>query len=233
MSVVSPSLITPRSGAVLFDVDGTLADTDPLHAKAWQLVARSCFDLTFTWTDYHKACIIEGLPPAEFLRRLGADMRSEDAQSAKAAIFRRLLQTESSLAPGVAPFIDRIREAGIAVAIVSGGSRCSVEAFLASLWPGPPPALSVSREDTTRHKPHPAPYLFALGQLRCHAGDCVAVEDTARGIQSAQRAGLHSIKIGDYGVASIPEADLTVTSMADLSVLPDSAGGLAICKTEF
>lgn len=232
MSDTSVSIIAPHSGAIFFDVDGTLADTDPLHSRAWQLVTESCFGLTFTWADYHKACIVGGLSPTHFLMQLGIDARSTEIQNAKAAIFRRLLLSESSLAPGALSFLDHIRQVGITIAIVSGGSRSSVGAFLTTLWPGDPPALSVSREDTTYHKPHPEPYLFAVGQLGRSADDCLAIEDTDRGIQSARGAGLQSIKVGCDSIDGI-RADLTVGSLADLSARPDGRGGLVIRNTEF
>jgi beta-phosphoglucomutase-like phosphatase (HAD superfamily) len=232
MSDTSVSLVAPHSGAIFFDVDGTLADTDPLHSKAWQLVAESSFGLTFTWADYHEACILGELSPTEFLMQLGIDARPAKIQNAKAAIFRRLLQSESSLAPGALTFLDSIRQADITIALVSGGSRSSVEAFLETLWPGGPPALSVSREDTSHHKPHPEPYLFAIGQLELSASDCLAIEDTKRGIQSAHDAGLQSIKVGCDSIDSI-RADLTVPSLADLSARPDGRGGLLIRKAEF
>lgn len=225
-------LLSPGQGAVLFDVDGTLADTDPLHARAWQRIAKSRFGLSFTWADYHNACIVEGLSPAAFLLRLGADVRSKEIQAAKANAFRRLLRNELCLAPGVTPFLSRILEVAIKIAIVSSGSRNSVDAFLESLWPGPPPQVVVSREDTSHHKPHPEPYLLALEQLMRAAGNCLAVEDTDRGVQSAHRAGLRTVQVGRSETSAGPEADITVASLSDLSVVPDGHGGLMVRKIQ-
>jgi len=225
-------LISAGPGAVLFDLDGTLADTDPLHARAWQLLTRSRFGLSFTWADYRNACIVEGMSPADFLLRLGADVRSAELQAAKTCIFRRLLRHELRLAPGAETFLAHILTAGIAVAIVSSGSRGSVDAFLDTLWPGAPPAVSVSREDTTHHKPHPEPYLFALAQLSRSPADCLAIEDTDRGVLSARRAGLRAVKVADGDVPAVSEADIVVASLADLSVLSDGCGGLIITKAE-
>jgi len=224
--------VSPDTGAVLFDLDGTLADTDPLHARSWQLVTESTFGITFTWDDYHQACIVEGHSPAEFLTRFGIDASSKELQDAKTAIFRRLLQTELSLAPGVRPFLDCLARTTIPVAAVSGSSRGSVDAFLATLWPGSPPAVTVSREDTSRHKPHPEPYCFALTRLGRTSSDCVAIEDTARGVQSAHQAGLHTVLIeaGDTGKAA--GADLIVPSLAELVASVDDHGGLVITKAK-
>jgi beta-phosphoglucomutase-like phosphatase (HAD superfamily) len=230
--VATSLLISPASGAVLFDVDGTLANTDPLHAKAWQVVVQSHFGISFTWADYHNACIIEGLAPAEFLLRLGADVRSSEFRAAKSNVFGRLLRTELCLAPGVKTFLARLLELGITIGIVSSSSRGSINVFLETLWPGPPPVVSVSREDTAYHKPHPEPYLFALALLNRSASDCLAIEDTDRGVQSARRAGLRSVKVGGSPITSALEADIVVPSLANLSAIPDGHGGLVIKKTE-
>ena len=211
MTFQASFIALPKSGAVLLDLDGTLANTDPLHAKAWRLIAQSYFGKTFTWEEYSNACINHGLSPVEFLMQLGIDARSKEIQTEKTTLFRRLMTTELGLAPGVKKFLDKVTSHGITVAIVSGGSRASVDAFLNTLWPGPAPAITVSRDDTAQHKPHPAPYNFALTQLRRRPADCVAIEDTDRGICSAHRAGLRSVLIQDESQPSAAPADLIAT----------------------
>jgi HAD superfamily hydrolase (TIGR01509 family) len=225
------SLILPaEAGAILFDLDGTLADTDPLHAQAWQEIASTHFGIAFTWSDYYRACIVEGLSPAEFLSRLGADVLTDDINREKAAIFRRLLESQLTLAQGVETFLTLAAKAGITLAIVSSGSRSSVDSFLATLWPGNPPEVSISRDDTGRHKPDPEPYLLALSRLKRHADNCIAVEDTIRGIESARRAGLRNILVSADIIPAPYGADLIVSSLRELALFPMSQGGWIVQK---
>lgn len=230
-------LFLPPAGAILLDLDGTLADTDPLHAQAWQTITSSHFGITFSWPDYHQAVVIEGRSPADFLLSLGADVRSAEIRQEKASIFRQLMRTRLTLAPGAEPFLALAAREGITLAVVSGGSRSSVDSFLAVLWPGRPPEVSISRDDTAFRKPHPEPYVLALAKLRRPASDCIAIEDTIRGIESASRAGLRSVLVTpDHDVASgshqsWKEADLTVSTFEQLALSPLSHGGWALKKT--
>jgi len=230
MIAQSGFLVLPRDGALLFDIDGTLADTDPLHAKAWQLIVEANFSRTFTWGEYHDACIIQGLSPVDFLMQLGIDVSSKEMQAQKRDIFRRLIGSELSLAPGVKEFIEEIAEHKIPIAIVSGGSRASVDAFLETLWTGPEPKISVSREDTVQHKPDPEPYNFALARLDRRPADCIAIEDTERGIQSARRAGLQSVLIQGENLSPSTSADLIVENLSRLVLTSDERGRLLIRK---
>jgi HAD superfamily hydrolase (TIGR01509 family) len=223
--------VYPSSSAILFDLDGTLADTDPLHAKAWQQVAYSHFGVKFTWADYYDACIVEGLSPAEFLLQLGADVQQKGARADKTDLFNHLLRTELKLAPGAEDFLSSITGAGITVAIVSGGSRSSVETFLAALWPGRPPDVTISREDTAQHKPHPQPYILAITRLGRSPSECIALEDTGRGIRSANSAGLHSILVSAHEEEPATEADLVVASLTELT-LQTEKDGLVIRKAK-
>jgi len=220
--------ITPQSGAVLFDMDGTLADTDPLHAKAWQLVAAKNFGITFSWEAYRDACLIEGISPIDFIERFGADVRATEIAEDKARIFRQLVEQGLTLLAGVTDFIALIDRAGIPMGIVSSSSRRSVDTFVSSLWPARPPAVTVSREDTLHQKPSPEPYLFALEHLRREPRACLAVEDTNRGILSASRAGLPTIKVSMDAVGPPVAADLVVADLRALEIMSDGQGAILI-----
>ncbi|HEY2576560.1 MAG TPA: HAD family phosphatase [Streptosporangiaceae bacterium] len=222
--------VSAETGAILFDLDGTLADTDPLHAQAWQEVVKSHFGITFTWPDYYQACIIEGQSPTDFLLNLGADVRAQGLNREKAAIFRGLLRSHT-LAQGVAEFLTLATEAGITLAIVSSGSRSSVNAFLSTIWPGTPPAVTISRDETFHHKPDPEPYLLALTKLDRKPAACIAIEDTARGIESARCAGLRSILISADAGSSQYGADLMISSLRELTLLRLPQGEWTIQKT--
>jgi HAD superfamily hydrolase (TIGR01509 family) len=220
--------IEARTGAVLFDLDGTLADTDPLHTRAWQLVASREFGVTFTWEEYRDSCLRDGLSPVGFLATLGVETSSPDLRERKDAVFRELIETELTLAPGVADFIHLIHDAAIPVGIVSSGGRYSVDSFIASLWPGRLPAVTVSRDDTQRQKPDPEPYRLALRSLGREPAHCVAVEDSSRGLRAAIAAGLQTIRVSTVPIDPGLAPSIDVARLSEMEIAPDGVGAIVL-----
>lgn len=218
--------VSATTGAVLFDLDGTLADTDPLHASAWRHTAEQAFGITFSWPAYQRACLVEGLTPVEFLARLGAREGPADLAAIKDERFQRLIRTELTLNPGVPGLLAALDRHGVPMGIVSSGSRRSVRSFVTLLWPVRPPAVIVCREDTGEQKPSPEPYLLALRRLGRAAAACVAIEDTARGARAAAQAGLRTIRLTGGEVVPRADSTLAVASLTELGWRATDAGVL-------
>ena len=182
-------------GAVLFDLDGTLADTDPLHARSWQLAAERLSRITFTWDEYRRACVEGDSTPAEFIATLNPRVPVETIATEKARLFREMVKGGLLLRSGAADLVTALDRAQVPTAVVSGGSARSVETIVDVLWPTERRPLVISRERTVLQKPHPEPYLLAVSLLNRSAEHCVAFEDTDKGIASAQNAGLRTVRI--------------------------------------
>ena len=178
--------------AVLFDWDGTLADTLPLMYEATETVAAG-FGVRVTWEDYCRLLT----PDWRLLYRLFglADDAIEEAGRRWWRVYRG--RDEAGLLPGAADALGRLHEAGYALALVTAGHRDSVGAQLhrhglEALLP-----VRVHGDDLPETKPHPAPLLLAIRMLGLGPSNAEAtyVGDAFDDIRMARAAGVHAVGI--------------------------------------
>jgi HAD superfamily hydrolase (TIGR01509 family) len=180
--------------AVLFDMDGTLVDTEELW---WRAVEEVAAGLGYELTDadmpdvlgrpmehtaghlYHRT---GGTAP---IAALTADLHEEFASRTRTGVVPR---------PGAVELLRRLHQHGIAMALVSASPRSIVDIVLATLGNGWF-AATVSADDTERTKPAPDPYIAAARALGVPPSACVAVEDTPMGVRSAESAGCRVIAV--------------------------------------
>jgi HAD superfamily hydrolase (TIGR01509 family) len=179
--------------AYLFDCDGTIADSMPLHYKAWQkaLGEWNCEfeeELFYAWG---------GMPVAEIISTLNEkhelSMPVETVARRKEALYFELLPQLKAV-PDV---LEQI-EAGygkIPFAVVSGSTRESVTASLIALKLLDRFDTMVCAGDYTKSKPEPEAFLLAAARLGVQAEFCLVFEDTDMGIQAATAAGMASVKV--------------------------------------
>ena len=192
--------------AVIFDVDGTLAETEEVHRIAFN---RAFADAGLGWdwdrALYRKLLKVTGGKEriAHFLELSGAAPFPADAiaalHKAKTAVYTGMAERgEIALRPGVADFLDVLRQRGIKLAIATTTSLPNIEALLScALGAGWRELFcAVAAGDmVARKKPAPDVYDLALRLLDLSAGDCVAVEDSRNGVLSARAAGLRVIAV--------------------------------------
>jgi HAD superfamily hydrolase (TIGR01509 family) len=195
MSVEVPKLKLPNGPfkAYLFDCDGTIADSMPLHYVAWKRVLAewNCkFEeqLFYSWG---------GMPVAEIIANLnvrdGLAMPVEDVKHRKEALYFELLP-ELQAVPEVLEHIE-FSHGHIPFAVVSGSTRESVTKSLEVLGILDKFETLVCAGEYTRSKPDPEPFLIAAERLGVDPKDCLVFEDTEMGIQAATAAGMASVKI--------------------------------------
>lgn len=214
--------------AIVFDFDGVIADSEPLHLKAFQQMLREAgFDLTSA--DYYARYL--GYDDVGLLQALARDRATpmSDGQMAalvarKGAILQEMLQESHVLFPGAAEFIETAAR-HVPIAIASGALRHEIVeviegAGLQHLFP-----VIVAAGDTPQSKPSPAPYILAFERLRQSAGTdldqsrCVAIEDSRWGLESARGAGLRCVGVTtSYPAAELAEAELVAGSLKDLTI---------------
>jgi HAD superfamily hydrolase (TIGR01509 family) len=179
--------------AYLFDCDGTIADSMPLHYVAWKqaLGEWGCEfpeDIFYAWG---------GLPAAEIIARLGAEqglvMPVEDVAHRKEALYYELLPQLRAV-PEVLEQIE-LSHGTIPFAVVSGSTRDSVTKSLEVLGILDRFDALVCAGDYAKSKPDPEPFLVAAERLGVAPRDCLVFEDTEMGIQAATAAGMASVKI--------------------------------------
>jgi HAD superfamily hydrolase (TIGR01509 family) len=179
--------------AYLFDCDGTIADSMPLHYIAWKqaLSEQGCDfpeDLFYQWGGMPVHKIISTLNEQQGLR-----MPVESVAVRKENLYYEYLPKLTAV-PEVLEVIEAVH-GSLPFAVVSGSTRESVTASLGSLNLLDKFQTLVCAGDYQRSKPHPEAFLLAAKRLGAAPENCLVFEDTAMGIEAATAAGMASVKI--------------------------------------
>ena len=180
--------------ALIFDCDGTLADTMPAHFEAWQDALRP-FDLAFPEKLFYE---LGGVPTVKIAAQLFDESKTGLAPEVLAERKEKLYLEHVSLIKPIGQVVEQARrayEAGIPMAVASGGTREVVTANLKQLgiahWFG----ATVCAEDCRQHKPHPEVFQRAASSLGIVPEQCVAFEDADPGVASAKAASMRVIDV--------------------------------------
>ncbi|MFD8701853.1 HAD family hydrolase [Kitasatospora sp. NPDC059648] len=223
-SVLPESAVPPSSAlpsAVLFDMDGTLVDTEQLW---WQAAAELAEELDHPLTDRDAPEVLGQAVEhtAAHLHRVSGTARPEAELAARLGeSFAGKVAAETVPRPGALALLAALREARVPTALVSASPRQVVDLVLSSIgrdWF----AVTLAAEDTARTKPAPDPYLAAAERLGLDPAACVAVEDTPTGVASAAAAGCAVLAVPSTAVP-MPGGDritlLDSLERADLALL--------------
>jgi len=221
-----------RLQALIFDVDGTLADTEEAHRQAFNLAFLE-FELGWEWSAalYRELLRVSGgrerilhyieTQPLPALERSRLREIAPLLHSAKTRIYKELVEGfRLPLRTGVARLIREAREAGLRLAIASTTTPANVDALLsAALAPESARWFCViaSGDIVPRKKPEPDIYISALQSLRLPAECCAAFEDSVNGLRAARAAGLYTVVTPTRWTAGqdFSEAQLVLESLGD------------------
>jgi len=206
------------TAAVLWDLDGTLVDSEDYHWRSW----RDTMAAEGVTLSYEQFLASFGKRNDLILRGWLGDIAAARIQAigdAKEVEYRRLARTEGlEPLPGAAEWVKRLHAAGWKQAIASSAPRANVEVVVQALGFDRLIDAIASAEDVTRGKPAPDVFLEAARRTGVPPPLCVVVEDVAAGIAAARAAGMKSIGVSRR--ETLGEADIFVRSLADL---PDDA----------
>ncbi len=217
--------------AVIFDCDGILVDTEPLHYRAFQevLVPLGLGHDFETYLEHYvgfddrDAFLYAFKQAGRELTPIALDGLLE----AKSSALNKLILQGVPGFPGVVELVKELLDRGIPMAVASGALRHEVEAFIASLGLNGAFSAIVAADDVKKSKPDPETYSLAVKLLNLLPGlkslnpaNCVAIEDTRAGIHSAKSAGLTVIAVtNSFPVQELAEADKVIDSLSELSFL--------------
>ena len=182
--------------AILFDCDGTLADTMPAHYRAWLHVTKH-HGILF---DEDRFYALGGRPTRDILATLANEASIEIDLDHASEMKETAFLEQVKYVKAVDPVIAALRRAHghLPVAVVTGGYRDVCEKILLQIGIREFFDCIVASEDTNRHKPHPDPFLEAARRLGVAPEGCLVWEDSDLGIEAARQAGMSWIDVRSF-----------------------------------
>ena len=209
--------------AVVFDFDGVLADSEPLHLQAYQALLEP-HGIVLDEKAYCERYL--GYDDEGALRRMAEDnglmLGDEEIELLiveKGRVFEALVGSRDVLYPGAVECVRRLAERW-PVGIASGALRADIDLLLRGAAIGDLFRFIVAAGDTDLTKPAPDPYLRAAELHGVPPAACVAIEDSHWGLESARTAGMRTIAITHtYSRAALSgSADAVIDSLSELTI---------------
>jgi len=183
----------------LMDIDGTMAETDPLHEIAIREMFRRAGASADVVVDHRFIREnISGVDNADIVEKFLPHLSPEDAEKwivDKESYFREVAKTQIEPVQGLRELMRWIKRRGIAAAAVTNAPRPNALMILEGIGLAADFAPVVIGPECSNAKPHPEPYLAAMRKLGLQPEDCVAVEDSVTGAMAAVAAGVYTIGI--------------------------------------
>ncbi len=193
-STATPWVAPAGTAALIFDCDGTLADTMPSHFLAWsQMVA--VYGIPFSEQRFYE---LGGVPSDRIIAILSDESGVPVGDIPSMVAHKEALYVQSIGAVRRIDEVCRVAEryhGAMPLAVASGGERAIVAQTLAAIGIDQLFNAVVGAEDTHRHKPDPDPFLEAARRLGAVPEHCVVFEDTDLGLLAASRAGMEGVDI--------------------------------------
>ncbi|MDD2900781.1 MAG: HAD family phosphatase [Desulfuromonadaceae bacterium] len=216
-----------KVGAVIFDFDGVIVDTEPLHYAAFQRTLEP-FGLHFTWQEYVETYI--GFDDRDAFKHVHSSKEKLLDHSTlhrlieqKAGFFNEVIRTGVSAYPGVLDLITTLNSKRIPLAICSGALKSDISPILATLGITDFFDVIVTADDVAVSKPDPECYQLAFQRLQsAHQNSfsidtTIAIEDTPAGISAAKDAGLMVCAVtNSYPAERLSQATFITDSLSSL-----------------
>lgn len=215
--------------AVIFDFDGVISDSEPLHCKAFADTAKEFgFELSeqLYYSDYVGYCDRECFE--NMVKNFPQKLRNEDIDKMvelKCRLFEDLAKEKANILPGVEDFVLKLIANEIPIAICSGAILRDIELMLAGSKIENSFKIIVSDDDVAKGKPDPEGYIMALERLNegrkehIKAGNCVVIEDSCWGLMAGRAAGMKTIAVTNtYPADQLQLADMVVDNLGEITI---------------
>jgi beta-phosphoglucomutase family hydrolase len=209
----------PELEAVIWDMDGVLADTAPHHLRAWQETFTKR-GINFTEADFMRGFGVRN--DAIIRNTLGeqtTDAETETIAREKEATFRRIIGKDIKPLPGALELVRALYEKGVKMAIASSTVIENIRLIVGSLGIEKYFKAVITGHDVTKGKPSPQVFLVAAQRLGVEPQNCLVFEDAVAGVKAAKSAGMYCVAItSTHPREKLAEADLVVDSLEKVSV---------------
>jgi len=205
--------------AVIFDMDGVIIDNTPYHVRAWEKFAER-YNLELLTEQFKQELLgksTESILKQLFRQDLSQEKIAEYTEK-KDSIYFETYKENISAAEGLLEFIDLLKEKNITMGVATSETREIAHSVLQKAGVKQYFKVIVTGDDVENLKPNPEIYLSAAEGVGETPADCIAIEDTPSGIQSAKGAGMEVIGITTtYPAERISEADFIIKSFVELT----------------
>lgn len=204
--------------AAIFDLDGVVVDTVPIHFKAWKRMFGE-YGKQFTFDDYKQK--VDGIPRMDGARAILTDLRNDELEKAanrKQDYFLEYLGTEEiPKYDSTIALIGDLRGNGVRVAVISSSRNCPNILKRIGLYDRLDAVISGA--DITKGKPNPQIFLMAAERLAAKPDECVVFEDAVLGVEAAKNGNMRCIGIDRYGKPErLAGADMVVSDLGEVDV---------------
>ncbi len=213
---------------IIFDCDGVIADTEPLHLSTLQQTLEH-EGISITKEEYYRYYLAlddRGCFNHVF-KRFGVeltDRKLEQLMQRKAAVLEPIMRKELKLFPGVVDFI-RAAAARFPLAVASGALAGEIDLILKHADVRDCFKVIVSAEDVRNGKPHPEPFIKALSLINSslgqsiQPGECLVIEDSVHGVEASRLAGMRCLAVtNSYDGGRLSQADIVAENLAEISL---------------
>ncbi|MBT2323882.1 HAD family phosphatase [Variovorax paradoxus] len=209
--------------ALIFDMDGTMIDSMPWHAKAWVEYGRRkglAIDIphfmrrTTGRTAFECAC--------ELMGREVSEAESAEITHTKESIYRELFGAAFSEVAGFSSFAKAAVARGYKIAVGTAGDRHNIAFTMSNLKLDPPPLAIVGGDEGLPGKPQPAIFLEAARRIGVPPARCIVFEDAPFGIEAARRGGMRAVAVCSTHSASELAGPHVIAAVRDYNELAKS-----------
>jgi beta-phosphoglucomutase len=201
----------------IFDLDGVIVNTVPLHFKAWRRMFGE-YRKNFSFQDYKSK--VDGIPRLDGARAILTDLSDEEIEKAcekKQRYYLEYLETEGIEVYGSSvSLIEELRNNHIKIAIISSSKNCPHILRKAALYRLID--VEVNGNDITKGKPDPEIFIIARNKLGLKEKECIVFEDAGLGVEAAKRADIFTVGIDRHNDPErLKRADLIVKDLGELN----------------
>jgi len=207
------------SRAVIWDMDGVIADTGALHCLSWQYAFKKQ-GIIFTEKDFQR---IFGQRNDAIIRgNMGREISQDEIESIandKELYFRDSVKSNIQPFPGVIGLLKTLKSNGIAAAIASSAPLENIQLILVEVGIADYFQAIVFGREVAEGKPSPQVFLKAAQKLGVEPANCIVIEDAVAGVEGAKRAGMHCIAVTNtHEAGGLTRADLVVDSLEKVGI---------------
>lgn len=204
--------------AVIFDMDGVIADTNPYHTKAFERFFDK-YNVPYSLADFeehmygkHNSYTMQyffkrDIPQEEFLT----------LEMEKEGLFRELYKEKAEAIAGFVPFLHQLREIGFKTAVATSAPKANLDLIVDTLGIREHMDSILTAEDVTKHKPDPQVYLKSADILGLPPENCLVFEDSYTGVTAGQAAGMEVVAVlSTHSKDELPPCKYYINDYTDL-----------------